>query len=126
MAVKVIKLETLNTSIDDIYVRSAASMFPSFHGVTVLPCCVHPAQMEVKTMRMCRNEHVLPLCASFVVDYDLWLITPLMDKGARRCSRCAVMSLWPLPFIRVRTRRFRVLRAADAQAPASYTGIRGF
>lgn len=45
------------------------------------------AQGEIKTMRLCRNEHVMPLYTSFVVDCDLWLVTPLMDKGAVQCCR---------------------------------------
>jgi hypothetical protein len=47
-------------------------------------------------MRMCRHPNVLSLYASFVVDSELWIVMPLMNKGA--CSpplpsspHCAVL-----------------------------------
>lgn len=73
-------------------------------------------------MRMCRNEHVLPLCASFVVDYDLWLVTPLMDKGAL-CrpapSPAARHCLLMFPFC-VYCARLRVLRHANSEGAARH------
>lgn len=67
-------------------------------------------------MRMCRNPHVLQLCASFVVDTDLWIITPLMDKGSPHfLPFVAWFTQIYAPFVRL-----KLLCAADTEAPSHY------
>lgn len=38
--------------------------------------------MEVRTMLLCKNPHVLSALACFVVKSTLWLVMPLMRKGS--------------------------------------------
>ena len=68
VAVKVMKLENITTSMEEI-------------------------QMEVRAMKLNRHENVLDLHCCFVVGSDLWLVMPLMEKGscyyALRCMRKA-------------------------------------
>lgn len=64
VAIKVMDLEGINSSIEDI-------------------------TQEVLTMRLSNHPNVLPLYCSFVSGDELWLVTQLMDKGS--CLR--VMNL---------------------------------
>jgi serine/threonine-protein kinase OSR1/STK39 len=57
VAVKVMALENITTSMEEI-------------------------QGEVRAMKMNRHEAVLDLYCCFVVGSDLWLVMPLMDKGS--------------------------------------------
>ena len=57
VAVKIMKLENISTSMEEI-------------------------QSEVRAMRLNRNENVLNLFCCFVVKSDLWLVMPHMDRGS--------------------------------------------
>lgn len=43
---------------------------------------------EVRVMKICKHENVLPLFCAFVPKHgaELWLVTPLMDKGMASIS----------------------------------------
>eukprot|EP01029_Cantina_marsupialis_P014647 TRINITY_DN3211_c0_g1_i2.p1 TRINITY_DN3211_c0_g1~~TRINITY_DN3211_c0_g1_i2.p1 ORF type:complete len:387 (-),score=128.21 TRINITY_DN3211_c0_g1_i2:204-1364(-) len=56
-AIKVMELEKINTSIDDI-------------------------RAEVATMKLCRHPNVLPCHCCFAVKDQLWLVMPLMDQSS--------------------------------------------
>mmetsp|Transcript_6523 Transcript_6523/g.7939 ORF Transcript_6523/g.7939 Transcript_6523/m.7939 type:complete len:446 (+) Transcript_6523:314-1651(+) len=57
VAIKIIELDSLSSSLDDIY-------------------------QEVRVMKLCKDPHVLGSYACFVVKRDLWLVMPLMRKGS--------------------------------------------
>jgi len=57
VAIKVMKLENITTSMEEI-------------------------QSEVRAMKMNRHANVLHLYCCFVVGSDLWLVLPLMDRGS--------------------------------------------
>mmetsp|Transcript_5954 Transcript_5954/g.6834 ORF Transcript_5954/g.6834 Transcript_5954/m.6834 type:complete len:419 (-) Transcript_5954:211-1467(-) len=57
VAIKVIELDSLSSSLDDIY-------------------------QEVRVMKLCKDPHVLSSYACFVVNCNLWLVMPLMRKGS--------------------------------------------
>lgn len=58
VAIKIISLDRVSTSLDDI-------------------------RTEVRVMKICQHGNVLPLFCAFVPKHgaELWLVTPLMDKG---------------------------------------------
>ena len=54
---QVIKLDSITAALDDV-------------------------RTEVTTMRLCRHPNVLSLFCCFTAGDELWLVTPLMDKGS--------------------------------------------
>jgi hypothetical protein len=76
VAVKIIQLDKVQTPIEVIQVRQPRAWVARRARST--DC----SQNEVRAMAMCRHENVLPLLSCFVNDAELWLVSPLMDKGS--------------------------------------------
>lgn len=91
VAIKVLKLEKIHLTIDDIRVCTHAHEWHLYthHSVSRFFVSLVVAQAEVQTMRLCNHPNVLSCLSCFVSGGDeLWLVMPYMDKGVHAQPAC--------------------------------------